>query len=232
MCSRDGQREFMVMVQDMLICVIRLAYACVLQIEFIESWEHKNWIKEHPHTLQLDSIWRASYWHHGITTHMWLVPIGCQIFDSFQRPPLGLFPQGTPPWESQKTISTICPIKQHCLDSFLLTTCCILTCILKLVHAGSQVTWGHPCNFRCREHGSWDLSLHTWSQVLSPKYDMDACMTTLLGGEAWESGRVESWVELKASVDPTLNTNPTSICLHKNNQILTLLIIDHMFIIS
>ena len=33
---------------------------------------------------------------------------------------------------------------------------------------------------------TWDLPLHTESRVLSPKYDMDAYMATLLGGEAWD----------------------------------------------
>ena len=38
------------------------------------------------------------------------------------------------------------------------------------------------------------------SQVLSFKFDMDACMATLLGGEAWTY--VESWVEQKANLRP------------------------------
>jgi hypothetical protein len=40
-------------------------------------------------------------------------------------------------------------------------------------------------NLNCREHGSWDLLLHMRSQVLGPKYDMDAYMATLSRGEAW-----------------------------------------------
>ena len=42
------------------------------------------------------------------------------------------------------------------------------------------------CNLDHCEHGSWDLPLHMRSQVPSPKYDMDAYMTTLYGGEAWD----------------------------------------------
>ena len=52
-----------------------------------------------------------------------------------------------------------------------------------------------------REHGSWDLSLHTGSQALSPKYDMDAYMATLFGGE-FLGTCVESWVQQ--------NTRPNS----------------------
>ena len=36
------------------------------------------------------------------------------------------------------------------------------------------------------EHESWDFPLHTWSQVLSPKYDMDTCMTTTFRREAYD----------------------------------------------
>ena len=48
-----------------------------------------------------------------------------------------------------------------------------------------------------REHGSWDLSLHTGSQALSPKYDMHAYMVTLFGDESLGTC-VESWVEQNA----------------------------------
>ena len=40
-------------------------------------------------------------------------------------------------------------------------------------------------NLNDREHGSWDLLLHMRSQVIGPKYDMNAYMATLFGGEAW-----------------------------------------------
>ena len=61
----------------------------------------------------------------------------------------------------------------------------------RLVHMGSQVLSPvslevNPCNLRCWEHGSWDLPLHTWFQILSPKYDMDAHMARVFEGEAWD----------------------------------------------
>jgi hypothetical protein len=43
-----------------------------------------------------------------------------------------------------------------------------------------------PCNLNHLEHGSWDLPIPMGSQVLSFKYDMDACMATLFGGEGLE----------------------------------------------
>ena len=42
------------------------------------------------------------------------------------------------------------------------------------------------CNLHGSKHGSWDLPLHIESHVLSAKYDMDAYMATLSGGEAWD----------------------------------------------
>ena len=43
----------------------------------------------------------------------------------------------------------------------------------------SRVTWGPSVLSRpLRAHGSWDLSLHMGSLVLSPKYDVDAYMAT------------------------------------------------------
>ena len=52
------------------------------------------------------------------------------------------------------------------------------------------------------------MSVHMGSQVLSPKYDVDASMATLFGGEAsdlcWEVG-------LSKKLDPTFNTSPTHI---------------------
>ena len=53
------------------------------------------------------------------------------------------------------------------------------------------------------KHESWDLPFHTRSQVLSPKYDMDAYMAKKFGGEA---RNLESWV--KRMLNPTLSTNP------------------------
>ena len=54
----------------------------------------------------------------------------------------------------------------------------------------------NPCNLSRWEHGSLDLPLHTRSQNLMSKYDMDAYMATFLGGEAqdlwWELGRAKS----------------------------------------
>ena len=44
----------------------------------------------------------------------------------------------------------------------------------------------NPSNLSRREHESWNLPLHTGSQVLSPKYDMHAYMATLSEGEAWD----------------------------------------------
>jgi hypothetical protein len=38
----------------------------------------------------------------------------------------------------------------------------------------------NPCNLNCREHESWDLPIHIGSQVLRPKYDMDAYMQHFL----------------------------------------------------
>ena len=60
---------------------------------------------------------------------------------------------------------------------------------LGLLHTGPQVPSHlrvNPCNLDCWEHGSWDLPLYIGSQVLSPKYNMDAYMATLIGGEAWD----------------------------------------------
>ena len=49
--------------------------------------------------------------------------------------------------------------------------------------------------------------LHTGSQVLSPKYDMDGYMTTLFGGEAWE---LVLKVGSNTKLDPILNTSPAN----------------------
>ena len=60
--------------------------------------------------------------------------------------------------------------------------------LLRLVHTGSQVLSPssldvNPSDLNHREHESWDLPLHMGSQVLIPKYDVDAYMATLFGGE-------------------------------------------------
>ena len=36
------------------------------------------------------------------------------------------------------------------------------------------------------EHGSWNLSLHTGSQIQCPNYDMDAYIASLFEGEVWD----------------------------------------------
>jgi hypothetical protein len=55
----------------------------------------------------------------------------------------------------------------------------------------------HPCNSCHWAHGRWDLPLHTRSQVLTPKCDTNAYMTTLFGSEAqvlrWAWGRPNKW---------------------------------------
>jgi hypothetical protein len=65
------------------------------------------------------------------------------------------------------------------------------------------------------------------SQVLSPKYDMNAFMTTLL--ELRLGTYSESWVEQKTKnkLDPTLNTTPANIFSY-NNQDPTLMIINYI----
>ena len=53
------------------------------------------------------------------------------------------------------------------------------------------------------------LPLYIGSQVLSPKYDMDAYnMATLSGGEAWDLCWELDWAK---KLDPTLNPSPTNI---------------------
>ena len=49
----------------------------------------------------------------------------------------------------------------------------------------SQLLEINPCYLICGEHEDWELPLHTWPQVLHPKYDMDAYMATLFEGETW-----------------------------------------------
>ena len=70
-----------------------------------------------------------------------------------------------------------------------------------------HVIWGQPVHSQpFRKHGSGDLPLHKWSQVLSPTYDMDACMATLFGGEACSSLVWRFWSSIKVTnSDPTLN---------------------------
>ena len=73
---------------------------------------------------------------------------------------------------------------------------------LEPVHMGSQVLSPqslevNPCNLNSWKHGSWDFTTSHGSQVLGPKYDMDASMTTLLEMThawdlCWESDRAKS----------------------------------------
>ena len=48
----------------------------------------------------------------------------------------------------------------------------------------SQVTWGS--SKQSQPLRAWKLGLTTAHKVGSPKYDMDAYMATLFGGEAWD----------------------------------------------
>jgi hypothetical protein len=86
----------------------------------------------------------------------------------------------------------------------------------------------NPCNVDHWEHGSWDLPLHTWSQVQSPNYDMDAYMAALFGGEAWdlccELGRGQS--------ETQLSTQVLQILLHKVIKIRLLMIFNHILVIT
>jgi hypothetical protein len=71
-----------------------------------------------------------------------------------------------------------------------------------LVHTGSQILSSkslevNPSNLNHWEHGNWDLPLHIRSWVLRSKYDMDAYMATLFGGETWD-WCWESWAKQKA----------------------------------
>ena len=61
-----------------------------------------------------------------------------------------------------------------------------------------------PYNLSFQGHGSWELSPHMGSQVLSPKYDTNAYMTTLFGGETqdlcWKLGEAKSYTQLAAKI--------------------------------
>jgi hypothetical protein len=62
---------------------------------------------------------------------------------------------------------------------------------LGLIHTGSQVLSLKSLEVNhtilaIEKHGSWDLSVHTGSEILISKYDVDVYMTTLFGGEAWD----------------------------------------------
>ena len=54
----------------------------------------------------------------------------------------------------------------------------------------------------------WDLPLHMEPQLLSPNYDMNACMATLFGGEAWD---LCCEVGQAKKLDPTLNPSLANI---------------------
>ena len=65
------------------------------------------------------------------------------------------------------------------------------------------------------EHGRWDLPLHMGSQVISPKYDVDAYMATLFGGKTWDL----CWeLSLSKRLNSTFNRSP-DIFLHKITKI-------------
>jgi hypothetical protein len=105
----------------------------------------------------------------------------------------------------------------------------------RLVHTGFQVLSpksleDNPCNLNCWWHGSWDLPLHTESQVLSTKYDMDTYRTTFF--KRWGLGFVLR-VGSSKKLDPTLNKLQVQcdIC-YINNQDLTLKCIDDLLMLS
>ena len=93
---------------------------------------------------------------------------------------------------------------------------------LRLVQTWSQVLSlksleANACNLSCWEHGSRDLSLHIGSQVLIPKYDMDAYMATLFGVRL--GTRVETWVKFVAYICIiywTAHTRPKILCIRKS----------------
>ena len=68
----------------------------------------------------------------------------------------------------------------------------------------------------------------TWSQILSPKYDIDPYMGTLFGDDhwdlCWDLGRAKK-------LDPTLNTSLTNIYA-QNNQAPTSMIITRISMFS
>jgi hypothetical protein len=73
---------------------------------------------------------------------------------------------------------------------------------------------------------AWKLGLSTSHGVPSRKYDMDAYMATLSGGEAWG---LCCEVRSSKKLDPTLNPSPTKHFLHKKNSDPILMIINHIF---
>jgi hypothetical protein len=84
-----------------------------------------------------------------------------------------------------------------------------------LAHMASQVLSPkslevNPCNPICLR--ARESELHTRSQVISPKYDMDTYMATPFGGEAWDSGwklgQAKNYTQLPTQV-------PWTIILHK-----------------
>ena len=79
------------------------------------------------------------------------------------------------------------------------------------------------CNLNRREDKSWDLPLHTGSQVLSSKYDINTYIITLLGGEV--GTYVESCVDQRAKTN-SQHKSCKYFCI--NNQDPTLLIINHI----
>ena len=72
-----------------------------------------------------------------------------------------------------------------------------------MVHDLGPLHMGSHCHLRSIRaisavESAWKL--HTGSHVLSPKYDMDAYMATVSGGETWDLcsglGPAQSWTQL------------------------------------
>jgi hypothetical protein len=83
------------------------------------------------------------------------------------------------------------------------------------------------CILRTGSHrvpSSKSQKVYMWSQVLSPKYDMDAYMATLFGGVVLRIGSSKK-------LDSTYNTSPMIFCVEKN-QDLTLMINNHVLMAS
>ena len=105
-----------------------------------------------------------------------------------------------------------------------------MTCIdvKQPVHTGSQILSPkslevNPCNLSHWEHGSWDLPLHTGSQV------WHGC---LHGNIFWRRGlRLVLRIVLSKMLDPTLKPSPTNMFAW-NNEDLTLMIVNHMSMVS
>ena len=82
----------------------------------------------------------------------------------------------------------------------------------------------NPCNLNCWK--TWKLGLPTshGAQVRSPKYDMDAYMATLFGGEAWDLCWQLGWTKSRIQ----LSTQVIWRILLEKNWDPTSMIIDHI----